>query len=277
MRSLSARYADVKKKVGGNREKFFYEDTFGMPKEEVQHITMPNKWNRRILSETEFAIRLSAENNGAFDADVSAALDILEQAMEEEGVLTKTVCLAAEEKLMPLAAKAKEYKLILAGHAHIDMNWMWGWQETVAATLATFRTMLHIMDEYPEFCFSQSQASVYQIVEMYDPELMDAIKARIKEGRWEITASAWVETDKNMPNTESLLNHIHYTRKYLEEKWDVDPDSLKIDFSPDTFGHSRHLPELDMHGGVKYYYHCRGLEELYVAVSYTHLTLPTKA
>ncbi len=265
MRSLAARYADVKLKVGGNREKTRYEDTFGMPKEEVQHITPPNKWNRRILSETEFAIRLSAENGGMYDADVSAALDILERAMAEDGVLTAATCLKAEEKLLPLAGKAKEYKLILAGHAHIDMNWMWGWQETVSITLSTFRTMLHIMDEYPEFCFSQSQASVYQIVEMYDPELMDAIKARIKEGRWEITASAWVETDKNMPNTESLLNHIRYTRKYLEEHWGVDPNSLTIDFSPDTFGHSRHLPELDAQGGVRYYYHCRGLEELYVA------------
>ena len=38
-----------------------------------------------------------------------------------------------------------------------------------------------------------------------------------------MTASAWVETDKNMPNTKSLLRHIKYTRDYLKEHWDVDP------------------------------------------------------
>ena len=128
----------------------------------------------------------------------------------ENGVLTNSACDHAEKILLPLSPDAKEYKLILAGHAHIDMNWMWSWHETVAATLATFRTMLRIMDEYPDFCFSQSQGAVYKIVEDFEPEMMKKIKARIAEGRWEVTASAWVETDKNMPSTESLIKHIKY-------------------------------------------------------------------
>ena len=98
---------------------------------------------------------------------------------------------------------------------------MWGFNETVSIVLATFRSILNIMDQYPEFCFSQSQASVYKIVEEYDPELMERIKARIAEGRWEVTASAWVETDKNMPSGESLLRHIQYTREYLSKVWGV--------------------------------------------------------
>ncbi len=258
--TLTQKYAALKKRVGGNREVMGYEETFGMPREEQGHITMPNKFIRRILGEIEFAIRLSGVQGNKFDSEINAALDYLTSVMDEEGVLTKTACFEAENMLMPLSAAAKEYKLILAGHAHIDMNWMWSWQETVAATLATFRTMLTIMDEYPEFCFSQSQASVYKIVEDFDPELMDKIKARIAEGRWEITASAWVETDKNMPNTESLLRHIKYTKNYLRDVWGVNPDSLEVDFSPDTFGHSANVPEIDTHGGVKYYYHCRALD-----------------
>lgn len=258
--NLTQRYAALKTKVGGNREITGYEETFGMPREEQQHITMTNKWIRRVLAELEFCIRLSEVNGGRFDGAVSDALTMLEAEMEREGVLTKSALLSAEEKLTPCADAAKEYKLILAGHAHIDMNWMWSWHETVAATLATFRTMLDIMDEYPQFCFSQSQASVYKIVEDYEPALMERIKARIAEGRWEITASAWVETDKNMPNTESLLRHIKYTKNYLRDSWGIDPSSLEVDFSPDTFGHSANLPEIDAAGGVKYYYHCRALD-----------------
>ena len=136
------------------------------------------------------------------------------------------------------------------------MNWMWSFNETVSIVLATFRSILNIMDQYPEFCFSQSQASVYKIVEEYDPELMERIKARIAEGRWEVTASAWVETDKNMPSGESLLRHIQYTREYLSRVWGV--KDFDLDFSPDTFGHSANVPEIDQFGGVKYFYHCRG-------------------
>ncbi|MDF2540761.1 MAG: Alpha-mannosidase [Herbinix sp.] len=260
MKELAAKYTRLKRQVGGNREKFSYEETFGQPREEFFGMTMPNEWNRRILAEIEFSLRLSKELNGMFDEILHQTLDYLLGQMELEGVLTNTTCQSAEQMLLPLSEKAKEYELILAAHAHIDMNWMWGWQETVAATIATFQTMLKLMEEYPDFHFSQSQAAVYKIIEDYAPELKEAIKQRIKEGRWEVTASAWVETDKNMPSGESIVNHIYYTKKYLKEHWDVDPASLDIDFSPDTFGHSAHLPELDQLGGVKYYYHCRGLD-----------------
>jgi alpha-mannosidase len=260
MVNLSVKYAKLKKLAGGNREIAEFEYTFGMPKEEQQHITPVNRWIRRILSEIEFAIRLSAEYAHQFDDSILAALIILEESLSIEGVITKAAVDAAEKKLALMAGVAKEYKLILAAHAHIDMNWMWGWHETVAVTLATFRTMLHLMNEYPEFCYSQSQASVYKIVQEYDPDLMEQIKKRIHEGRWEITAAAWVETDKNMPSTESLLRHIKYTRDYLQKHWGIDPASLEIDFSPDTFGHSANIPEINSYGDVKYMYHCRGLD-----------------
>lgn len=110
------------------------------------------------------------------------------------------------------------------------------------------------------YCFSQSQASVYKIVEEYKSDTMAQIRECIREGCWEVTASQWVETDKNMLFTESLLRHIEYTRNYLSEVWGVDADSLQIDFLPDTFGHSAFIPEIDHFGGVKYMYHCRALD-----------------
>ena len=253
-------YIKLKTAIGGNREQLHYENTFGMPFEELNRITMPNAHNKRIMGQLEFAIRLNEANSGKFDACVGQALAYLTAEMEAEGVLSKTACGKAEAMLLPCSTAAKEYKLILAGHAHIDMDWMWSYHETVAITLSTFRTVLNLMNQYPEFCFSQSQASVYKIVEEYDPELMPEIQARIREGRWEVTASAWVETDKNMPNTESLLRHIQCTKDYLRDTWGLDPDSLDIDFSPDTFGHSANIPEIDNFGGVKYMYHCRALD-----------------
>ena len=254
---LTEKFIRLKTAVGGNREVTAYEDTFGMPKEEQAHITRPNQWNTRILSELEFALNL--REDGAFDEAIGRALDMLLKAMEEEGVLSNAVCQKAEELLEPLHQEAKSYQLILAAHAHIDMNWMWSYPETVAATLATFRTMLTLMEEYPDFHFSQSQAAVYEIVEKYDPDMMEEIRRRIREGRWECTASAWVEADHNMPNTESMLRHIAYTRKYLSEKWGV--KDFEIDFSPDTFGHNASLAEVDAFSGVRYFYHCRGLRE----------------
>ena len=175
------------------------------------------------------------------------------------------------------------------------MNWMWGYQETVALTIDTVRTILTLMEEYPEFKFSQSQASVYHILERYAPAVLDQVKQRVKEGRWEVIASSWVENDKNMSGGESMARHLLCTKKYLSELLDISEDSLNLDFEPDTFGHSRNIPEILRNGGVSRYYHCRGYdgeniyrwrapsgaevlvyrEPTWYSVSYTHLTLPT--
>ena len=100
----------------------------------------------------------------------------------------------------------------------------------------------------PDFTFAQSQASTYEIIE-YAPEMLGEIRGRVREGRWEVSASTWVETDKNMPNGESLARHILYTKRYLS-RLDIPAESLELDFEPDTFGHNITVPEICAGGGV---------------------------
>ena len=258
--NLFARFSALKQKVGGNREKWNFEFTMGPEVHQRNNITPPNPTINRILAELNFALQLSKRNGGKFDGEIDRALSMLENAMEADGVLTRSVCAAAEEKLMPLAEASKEYEVIYVSHAHIDMNWMWPWHETVAVTLETFRTMLKLLEEYPQFTFSQSQASVYRIVEEFEPEMLEKIKKYVHEGRWEVTASTWVEADKNMPNLESMAHHLLMTKEYLSRLLDIDPATLNLDYEPDTFGHSENVPEILQKGGVKYMYHCRGYE-----------------
>ena len=77
-------------------------------------------------------------------------------------------------------------------------------------------------------------------------------------------SSTWVETDKNMPTGESLSRHILYTKRYLSKLLDIKPETLNLDFEPDTFGHSQNVPEILCSGGIKYYYFCRGYEGHYL-------------
>ena len=217
-------------------------------------------WGSRIISQIEYASELSEVRGNEFDELLDEATKFLYDEVEREGVITQSACKKTENMLMPLSEEAKKFNMICAGHAHIDMNWMWGWNETVMVALDTFRTVLDLMDEYPDFTFSQSQASVYKILEDYAPEMLEEVKKRVKEGRWEVTASTWVEADKNMPNGESMARHILYTKRYLSRLLDIDPKVLNLDFEPDTFGHSQNVPEILHGGGIRYYYHCRGYE-----------------
>ncbi|MBR6921843.1 MAG: alpha-mannosidase, partial [Clostridia bacterium] len=180
--------------------------------------------------------------------------------INENGVMTKAASKKAEELLMVLQPEAKKYTELFISHAHIDMNWMWGYNETASLTVDTFRTVLELMKEFPDMTFGQSQASTYEIIDKFCPEMLSEIKERIKEGRWEVTAAEWVEPDKNMPDGESLTRQLLQSRKYLSKLLDIPAESLNIDFVPDTFGHNVNVPEVLSDMGVKYMYHCRGHE-----------------
>ena len=99
----------------------------------------------RIDFELAYAARLSQLRGGVFDEvirETEAFVD--EAAKEHDGIVTPDIVARAEEMLSPVQAAAKEYTIICAGHAHIDMNWQWGFQETVGVTVDTVQTILHI-------------------------------------------------------------------------------------------------------------------------------------
>ena len=154
----------------------------------------------------------------------------------------------------PMRAAAKTRKIFMVGHAHIDMNWLWDTAETHRLIDRDFTTVCNLLDEYPEFRFSQSQCAVYEICERQNPALFERVRQNIRQGRWEVTASAWVENDSNMATGEEIARHILYSKAYLKEKFDVNPDIM---WAPDTFGHSTNLPQILQKGGVTRYFFMR--------------------
>jgi alpha-mannosidase len=175
----------------------------------------------------------------AFNGKPSAILEQIDQA---------------RISLTGLSQKAKEFKVHLVAHAHIDMNWLWPWKDTLNTIKETFGTMLELMDKYPDFCFSQSQAVTYRAVEQKYHELFEKIKRHVKKGNWDITASMWTEADLNMVGTEALVRQFLEAKRYVKEKFGFEP---KVCWEPDSFGHIWTLPQVASKAGLKYYYFMR--------------------
>jgi len=240
-----------------------YEKIAQMKPEQKNHwfeIPELSYWGERFFAEFAVAEALAHPEERIILED---AINGLYDAFLSEHALTDTACREAEDKLLPFSQRAKAFNLHCVAHAHIDMDWMWGLHETVDISLSTFRTMLDLMDEYPEFTFSQSQCAVYRMSEFYDPSLFRKMKKRIEEGRFEFAGSTWVELDKNMPNLESMARHILYTKQFLNKKFGIPFTDVNLDFHPDTFGHSADIPQILRAGGIRYFYHCRGLDGEY--------------
>ncbi len=210
----------------------------------------------RLRAELHFANQLAAhlpQHQIAWQELILRAGELFQAALAKGADLPEALA-AAEELLAPMGREAKTYTIHCIGHAHIDMNWMWGWPETVAVINDTFTTIDQLMDEFPDFLFSQSQASIYQVLQNHLPELNARIKQRIKEGRWEVTASHWVEPDKNMSSGESLCRHLLYTRRFFKHVYDFPYEKVQIDWSADAFGHAATLPTILKQAGVRWYY-----------------------
>lgn len=137
-------------------------------------------WPMRISAQLRYAKELvavgAADDNGMI-REVEAFLG---QKLASEGAITNSAAQETERRLQECFGRpAKSFSVICAGHAHLDMNWMWRYDETVSIVLETFRTVLDLMNEYPSFKFSQSQAAVYEIVAKYDPDMLEEIKLKV--------------------------------------------------------------------------------------------------
>jgi alpha-mannosidase len=215
----------------------------------------------RISLEIRFAQRLvdaKPEKKSEWQPLIDKAIEYASSEVKKRPLDINSVVAETENILEPIGKAAKEYTVYCVGHAHIDMNWMWNWPETVSVVNDTFSTVDKLMDEFPEFHFSQSQASTYMILKEYLPELYEKVKKRVREGRWEVAASTWVEAEKNLASGEIMCRHLLYTKRFITQEFSIPIDAIKIDWEPDMFGHAHTVPGIISKAGVKRYYFCRG-------------------
>lgn len=140
--------------------------------------------------------------------------------------------------------------LHLIGNAHLDPVWLWRWPEGYEAARATFRSVLDLMSEDPEFVFTSSQAAVYEWIERGDPGLFAEIKERVREGRWRIAGGWWMQCDCNIPSGESLVRQGLYGQRYFLEKLGV---MASAGYNVDSFGHNAMIPQILKKSGMDAY------------------------
>ncbi|MFD1177619.1 alpha-mannosidase [Paenibacillus puldeungensis] len=144
----------------------------------------------------------------------------------------------------------KNGKLACVAHSHLDLAYHWTMGQTIQKNARTVLIQLRLMDRYPEFKYSHTQAWVYEMLQKYYPPLFEEVKQRVAEGRWEIVGAMYVEPDCNLVSAESLARQIMYGKSYFLKEFGVDVD---IAWLPDVFGNSPIMPQILKQGGVNYF------------------------
>ncbi|MBQ7546926.1 MAG: alpha-mannosidase [Clostridia bacterium] len=141
-------------------------------------------------------------------------------------------------------------KLALCGNSHLDLVFMWAYKEYVRKVGRTHATMLRLMEQYPDFIFSQSSAVTYEEMRKNFPVLFEQVKQRIAEGRWEYIGAMWVEPDCNLISGESFVRQILHGTRYAEKTFGVTPKTCWL---PDVFGNSWAMPQIMKKSGLEYF------------------------
>ncbi len=139
----------------------------------------------------------------------------------------------------------------LLGQSHIDLAWLWTIKETHRKVGRTFSSMVRLLEEFPEFRYSQSQAKLYEILATDYPTLSKEVAQRIASGQWEVVGSTWVEPDCNIPSGESLVRQVLVGKRYFKSQLGHDGDIFWV---PDSFGYSGALPQILKRSGINYFF-----------------------
>ncbi|TCN27517.1 alpha-mannosidase [Mesobacillus foraminis] len=160
-------------------------------------------------------------------------------------------CYMAEENLtvgIQSVTKSSDITIHTVGHTHIDVAWLWRLKNTREKAARSFSTVLHLMKQFPEYLFLQTQPQLYDYIKTDYPEIYTQIKERVADGKWEAGGAMWLEADCNIPSGESLVRQILHGKNFFKEEFGIDCQYLWL---PDVFGYSWALPQILTKSGIK--------------------------
>lgn len=206
-----------------------------------------------VLSES---LKAMPENDGMRSRLMGALHSIMDQMYSEPNRWDEAEWVTGLEQLLAQRVREEDPEggrggfMHLVGQSHIDIAWLWPVRETIRKSSRTFSTVCTLMDEYPEFLYSQSQPQLYAFVKEHYPQLYERIKVRIAEGRWELVGGMWVEPDLNIPSGESLVRQILYGQSFYQKEFGK---RSIIEWLPDTFGYCASLPQILKLADIPYF------------------------
>ena len=136
------------------------------------------------------------------------------------------------------------------GHAHIDVGWYWPVKESIRKAARSFSSQLNNMDKYPSYVFGASQPQLYAFIKAHYPEIYEAVRQKVKEGRWELQGAMWVEADCNIISGESMIRQFVHGKNFYRDEFGVEVKNLWL---PDVFGYSSVMPQIIRKSGCDFF------------------------
>lgn len=234
---------------GESEEKTLEVSQFAVADQEVNGIY----WDFRCAYKVMMTENVDPEVREHVQAVLHAALASFDQNETDPAAFHENLRKAhavLKEGLYDSELYRQEGLLHLVGNSHLDVCYLWTQAEFVRKLGRTHATVLRLMEQYPEYVFSQSQPLIYEEMKQNYPQMYEEVKARIAEGRWEVVGAFWIEPDANLISGESFLRQLIYGIRFIQREFNITPRTAWI---PDVFGVMWTLPQLLVQCGLDYF------------------------
>jgi alpha-mannosidase len=146
--------------------------------------------------------------------------------------------------------KYHEKSFFIMPHSHIDVEWYWNESITRLWSNNILHKALSLMEEDPEFCFTQDQIIVLQ---WFWKDLSingkTIFRRMIQEKRLAIVGGMYVMPDVSIPNGECLIRQIIKGQEWLRSTFGI---KSECGWFIDTFGQIPQIPQILKRSGYKY-------------------------
>lgn len=153
------------------------------------------------------------------------------------------------EKVFANHADNETALITAVGNCHIDTAWLWPYDETKRKVARSWATQIDLMDRYPEYKFTASQAQQFEWLRQDYPKLFEQVQEKVKTGQFEIIGGTWVEMDANLPSGEAIARQFLHGQKFFQKHFNK---LCRVFWLPDTFGYCAQLPQLCRLAGMDY-------------------------
>ena len=212
-----------------------------------------------LLSKPEYPPGYDMWERGGYRPELTLAdpllrrlINRMNQAVDELDTSGLAACRSVLRQVYTeFAASPNELSVVLTGHAHIDLVWLWPERAGEFKAVHTFANALRMLEQYPEVTFGYSQPASYEAVGRRNAGLLDRVQEQMEAGRWEATGAMYVESDVQLPCGEGLVRAFELGQAGFRELTGRDSRCVWL---PDVFGYSACLPTIMAGFDVPYFY-----------------------
>jgi len=146
-------------------------------------------------------------------------------------------------------------KVYFVFHFHFDSEYRKPYEEYLKIGLERILEYIDASKRFRDFKFVLDQIVLLEpFVEKF-PEKVQELKELCDKNKLEIVCGMYAMSDTNLPSGESLLRQIIYHKKWVREKFGIEPKTL---WMIDVFGQNAQMPLICKHTGIDLYIFSRG-------------------